>query len=172
MPEENQSVDKSEIVGAQSTEQTFTAQPEAPKRRRGRPPKNASAQPLEQQTIAPGTDAPKQKRKYTKRRATLDPEQVATLAKQLQGIHMMIASAVQVPELQISEIESVTLAQSLQTVSNEYGLSLSGKTGATIQLLATAAIIYMPRMKYINEKFKPKKKTADVVVMENRAVNS
>lgn len=160
--------DKPEVESNPALE-PITAQPEAPKRRRGRPPKNPQ---LETQTIAPGTDAPKQKRKYTKRRTTLDPEQVATLAKQLQGIHLMVASAIQVPEIQISEIESVTLAQSLQTVSNEYGLSLSGKTGATIQLLATAAIIYMPRMKFVNAKFKPKKKTADIVVMENHAVNS
>lgn len=126
---------------------------EVPKRRRGRPPKDPE---LQTQTVGIESTE-KVKRKYTKRTKTIDPEAMVNLAKQLQGIHLMAASMLKIPEIQINESEAVALAQSLQTVSMEYNLSLTGKTGATIQLMATCAMIYLPRMKYINEKFKKSK---------------
>lgn len=91
-----------------------------------------------------GSGAKSTTSKPTKTQAKKDAD-AASLAKQIQGIHVMLSMFLQMPELAISDSESQMLAKSLNTVAEEYGLSLDGKTGATIQLLGAAAIIYVPR---------------------------
>lgn len=145
-----------------------------PKKRRGRPPKNPQ---LQEQSTSPGNEA-KPKRAYTKKteRVTFDSDSTRKLAKQLEGIHLMIASITKLNELCISDVESMMLAQSLQTMSAEYNLSLDGKTGATIQLVATAAMIYVPRVIVINNKIKqaqqPRNNVVDLGIVGNGEVNA
>lgn len=133
---------------------------QAPKKRRGRPPKNPE---LKEQSTASGESKPK--RAYTKKseRVTFDSDSARKLAKQLEGIHLMVASITKLNELCISDTESMMLAQSLQTMSAEYNLSLDGKTGATIQLVATCAMIYVPRVIVINNKIKQAQHNRNVV---------
>lgn len=67
------------------------------------------------------------------------------LGKQLVGIHALAAMMLQLPEVQITEQEGVALGTAVVAVCEEYNLSVTGKTGAAIQLLAAAAMIYAPR---------------------------
>jgi hypothetical protein len=132
-----------------------------PKPRRGRPPKNPG--PLPEQKVGE-TTAKKPGR--PKSRATLDDAQIANMARQIQGLHMIAAQATGLPELGITEKESTMLAHSIALVSAEYGLSMSGKTGAMLQLIGTAAIVYLPRMGAINQKIKQRQaeKRAQTIV--------
>lgn len=82
------------------------------------------------------------KPKKTRARRTESSE---SLAQQIMGIHQIAFLATQLPECQITKIEAMMLAESLNNVAEEYGLSLTGKTGAAIQLFGAAAIIYVPR---------------------------
>lgn len=118
-----------------------TVTPEAPpKPRRGRPPKDPNA--VKTEKISKDTGPSVKPRK----RATYDPQ---LLSKQLFGIHKMASQMTGLPELQIDNDESMALANSIIGVSEQYDLSIDGKTGAAIQLLATAAMIYGPRLLYI-----------------------
>ncbi len=142
---------------------------EPPKRRRGRPPKNPA---LQEQSVTGSSATPgEQKRGPGRPKKNAGPqysqEDTLKLAKQLQGLHVIAAQATGLPELMISDTESVLLADSVAKVSEEYGLSLSGKTGAMLQLLGTAAIIYMPRFASINQKIKAKKaaQVTDAVII-------
>jgi hypothetical protein len=130
---------------------------ETPKRRgrgRGRPP-------LEEQPI--GADGEPQKVKKPRRKKA-SPIDTVKFAKQLQGMHVMVALATGIAEMQLSDTESVMLAESLAAVSSEYGVSMSGKLAATLQLFGVAAIIYLPRMSAIDAKIKAKKRNTPVTV--------
>lgn len=70
----------------------------------------------------------------------------AALGEQLVGIHALAAMFTQIPEFQLQPQEGEALAKAVVAVCQEYNLSLSGKTGAGIQLLAAAAMIYAPRI--------------------------
>lgn len=139
---------------------------EPPKKRRGRPPKNPE---LSEEKI--GADTGAKKRTY-KKSANDAPIDSANLAKQIQGVHMAAATITGLRELVISEGESIMLAESLCAVSREYGLAISGKTGATIQLIAAAAMIYAPRFIVINERIKKNKaQTVDYSMTAKTAEN-
>ncbi len=136
---------------------------EPPKKRRGRPPKNPE---LSEEKI--GADTGAKKRSY-KKQTNDAPIDSANLAKQIQGVHIAAATITGLRELVISEGESVMLAESLVAVSREYGLAISGKTGATIQLIAAAAMIYAPRFIVINERIKKSKAQVVDFSMKNEA---
>ena len=140
-----------------------------PKKRRGRPPKNSA---LEEQSTASGEAKPK--RAYTKKseRVTFDSDSTRKLAKQLEGIHLMVASITKLNEICISDTEAMMLAGSLQTMSAEYNLSLDGKTGAAIQLIATAAMIYVPRAIVINNKIKHAQNARGLSVVKHDDINA
>lgn len=105
-----------------------SAQEEAPvPRRRGRPPGSGKTDPNK-------SSAPK---KSASRKA----EDLEGFAKQLQGIHVLISMATGLPEIQIGPDESKMLAKAIGAVTEEYGLSLDGKTGAAIQLFGAAAMV-------------------------------
>lgn len=70
----------------------------------------------------------------------------AALGKQLVGVHQLAAMFTSTPELQLSPEEAQGLADAVVAVCNEYGLSVDGKTGASIQLFAACAMIYAPRV--------------------------
>lgn len=129
--------------------------PDAP-RKRGRPPGStnkprAPGAPLSETPIsanpAPGTAPRGRPRKVVQIDAGL-------MAKQLQGLHLVAARATGLQELEISEAEAAMLAESVAAISREYGLSLDGKTGATIQLVAACAMIYLPRLAHITARRK------------------
>lgn len=121
-----------------------------PKRGRGRP---SNAEKLLNETLVKETvgddgattaTAKKPGRTAGKSgKGTMDP---AALGNQLVGIHALAAMFTQIPELQLQPQEGNALAQAVINVCQEYDLSLSGKTGAGIQLLAAAAMIYAPRL--------------------------
>lgn len=102
-----------------------------PKRGRGRPPKTETV----------GSETVK---KPVKRKPSAN--NVDNLSKQIEGLHIIAASMTGIKELIISSTESSMLASSIITVCDEYNLSIDGKTGAAMQLLATAAMIYAPRI--------------------------
>lgn len=103
------------------------AHDEAKPKRRGRPPKDPNAEP---------------KKRRSKKTET---ESLDAFAKQIQGIHHMASLVTGVPEAAISDVESRMLAESVIAVSEEYGFELSGKSGASLQLLAACAMVYTPR---------------------------
>ena len=115
--------------------QEFVLEPDiielTPKRGRGRPPKTETV----------GSETVK---KPVKRKASVNS--VDNLSKQIEGLHIIAASMTGIKELIISTTESSMLASSIITVCDEYSLSIDGKTGAAMQLLATAAMIYAPRI--------------------------
>lgn len=108
---------------------------EAP-RKRGRPPGSGKKT---------GTDGPQ---KSSTRKAA----DTADLGRQIVGLHALIAVATQMPEMQITDAEGEMLARGVTAVAEEYGLALTGKTGAAIQLFAAAGMVYVPRLVMIKAK--------------------
>lgn len=70
---------------------------------------------------------------------------VSAMAEQIKGLHLIAAMATNIPELVLDDKSAQMLAQGIGAVTKEYGLDLSGKTGAALQLFGAAAIIYVPR---------------------------
>jgi hypothetical protein len=109
----------------------IAAGPEQPKARRGR-------QPGSKNKKARGTG-----------KLAVTPEE---LAKQLQGIHVMLAMLVQAPIFQISDTESLMLSKAILNVGEQYNVDLlDGKTFAIIQLVAVGGMIYIPRIYTIQQ---------------------
>lgn len=150
------------------SQQPFAVPPEPPaepvvKRGRGRPrkiPLVEGAAP-----VPPATAA--KKRGRPPKRAVYSDEAKSTLARQIIGLHLIASQATGIPELALSEPEAAMLAESVAAVSVEYGLSLSGKTGALIQLIAAAAMVYAPRFGAINKRVKQKKNTTPLHSVES-----
>ncbi len=121
---------------------------EAPRKRRGR---KSNAEKAAEAAIAGDTAKTIER---PKRREKLTGEAKTALARQLQGLHLAAAQITQLGELMVSEAESLMLADALVNISEQYGLELTGKTGALVQLLGTAALIYLPRFHAINQRSK------------------
>ena len=114
----------------------FDAENTKPPQRRGRGrPKGSTTGAKKEATKAP----PKKRAESTK----LDTEK---LGKQIVGLHMLVAQVTGLPEAVISESEGKVLAESLDAFCAEYGLALTGKTGAAVQMFGAAAMIYAPRV--------------------------
>lgn len=112
------------------------------KRRRGRPPKNPEMQKEGVSGTAPKRGRPpksKEKHSYT-------PEEISVLGRQIVGIHAMVAGITKIPEAAIGDDEGSMMAQAIVNMADQYDLELDGKTGAALQLFATAAMIYAPRV--------------------------
>jgi hypothetical protein len=135
----------------------------APKRR-GRP---KTAPSLDEKPV--GGDAPKRARASNAKKNVFSDESKNKLAVQLMGIHHIAAHATGLPELQINEKEAVMLAESIATLAAEYDLSLSGKTGAALQLMGVAAVIYYPRFKAVQQR--AREQNATVINPEMGAAN-
>ena len=135
-----------------------TSAPE--KRGRGRPRKDAAAAPVSpsEASAANGSKAkpvPKKKGKVT-----FDTESLGTLAKQVEGLHQLVALATGIPELQVRHEEAAMLSTAIAAVCEEYDLSLSGKTGALLQLAAAAAMVYAPRFGMVMQRVKQQQAAA------------
>ena len=124
--------------------QQLPTQDDAPpvKRRRGRPPKNPDMQKESVSGSAPKRGRPPKGRE----KKVYSADEISTLGRQLCGIHMMVAEITKIPEAAIQEPEGMMMAQAIVNMADQYDLELDGKTGAALQLFATAAMIYAPRV--------------------------
>lgn len=130
VPPAEQTPPTSETTGDQNPD---TA---APKKRRGRPPKDPSK-------IREGVGAGTEKTAAKKNKYSMSD--AAQMAQQLQGVHVLVAMMGGMPEMQLTDKEALMLAQSVVNVCNQYDLEIDGKTGAFIQLIGSAGIVYLPR---------------------------
>jgi hypothetical protein len=139
------------------------------RRRRGRPFQAKAAPgatpPLQETAVGVDpTDSPQQERQRRTRKPSID---VDALTKQLKGIHALAANLlpIRMPDgkllLELSDTEATQLANAITGVAKEYDLALDGKTGAAIQLLAAAAMIYGPRV-YVIQKMRVQMKQQQV----------
>lgn len=142
MAEEN-ALPTTETGASEVASETLNVSPPQ-KRGPGRPRRDGSTPPGPK-AETPGA-AKKAEAKPQKRGAKMSAEAVGTLAKQIQGMHVMAAMMTGIGILQISEAESSLLAGGLSAVAEEYGLALDGKTGAALQLFGAAAMVYAPRI--------------------------
>lgn len=126
----------------------------APKKR-GRP---SNASKVLEAAQVPGDSAPKVEK--PKPRAKKNEADAINLGNQLVGVHQMIAMVTGLPEIAIHEKEGEALAKGLLAISEEYGLALDGKTGASLQLFAAMAMIYAPRVYAVTRRFKAEKQIA------------
>ncbi|MHB1222235.1 MAG: hypothetical protein ACYC0J_09595 [Gammaproteobacteria bacterium] len=113
---------------------------DAPKR--GRPRKGAPLG-VEEEVIPEKT-----KRTYNKRAKSgggFSEAAINQLAKQIEGIHLVGSMVTGIPELALDAESAKALSVAVVGVCQQYDLEISGKTGATIQLIGTAAVIYLPR---------------------------
>lgn len=101
--------------------------------------------------------------------ASRKSDDVAAMARQICGLHQMASMVTGLPELVISEQEGFMLAKGVDAMAEEYGLALSGKTGAAIQLFGAAALVYLPRMLLI--KARAAKVKADEVKRDETALD-
>lgn len=102
-----------------------------PKRGRGRPVGSTS------KTAAKSTAKKSDSKKAT---------DIEDFAKQICGVHQMVALFTGIKEAAITPDEATMLAKGINSVCEEYGLELDGKTGAAIQLFGAAAMVYAPRV--------------------------
>lgn len=138
--------DAVEEIQAPDTGEDTLADTSTPKKRgRGRPPGS--------KTGTAKKDAPRRRSGGT--RANLD-----AVSKQVVGMHALIAHMSGIPELQISDPEGKALAEAALAVCDEYGLVLSGKTGAAIQLLAACGMVYAPRLVAIQRRMAAQREAA------------
>lgn len=147
---------------AQSTQAPATETSAAPesappeRRRRGRPPKSET---LDAERI-PGSSGASSTARPSRQKKPKSAADVGALAKQLAGLHVMASMMTGIPEVQISDAEATMLAGGIMGVADQYDLSIDGKTGAAIQLLAAAAMVYAPRILAIKAKAKAAKANA------------
>lgn len=130
---------------------------QAPRRGRGRPFGRKATPPLTENPVSPeNSETPQDAtpRQTRKRKSQVD---ATALAKQLRGIHALMAKLLPIPApdgtklLELSDTEATELANAVAGVAREYDLELSGKTGAAIQLFGVAAMIYGPRIYVIQQ---------------------
>lgn len=143
---------------------TETPQPEitapAERRGRGRPRKDSLPPPV---SPADASSSEPTKPKARKAKATkFDSDSLGKLAKQIEGLHHLIALATGIPELQVQPNEAAMLGGAIANVCEEYDLSLSGKTGALLQLAAAAAMIYAPRFSLVTARIKENQRKGKV----------
>lgn len=128
-------------------------QPDTPKKRRTR---RVVENPESVQSIP--TDEPEKTKKERKPRSpkkgVMDTDK---LARQIMGGHLIAAQFLG-PEIAIDETESKMLAESVVNLAEQYDIVVSGKTAAWLGLIATAAIVYGPRVPALVAKVKAKAK--------------
>jgi hypothetical protein len=156
------------IVDAQSVESPPTAPySEAPgPKKRGRK-SNAEKARMAAEAIEAGGEPPKSTgAKPRAKKASYSDADIGAMAKQLVGLHHIGAMMTGMSELVISEQEAVMLSSAIVNVSQQYDLAIDGKTGAMIQILGTAAMIYVPRVLSISAKAKARKAAQNVQTFE------
>lgn len=94
---------------------------------------------------------------------------VENTAKQIEGIHKMVAMLPNMGFMNISPEEARILAEAMTQVSEEYNVQISGKTAATIQLFMAASMVYAPRVVYAVHERKKRKAQEPVMPPENQS---
>lgn len=146
------------------------AAPAAPlppeKRGRGRPSNADRARAEGAEPVPPGSDAPALRNKKRSGKKPAMEMDKGLLAKQLQGLHLIAVNITGMRELALADAEAVMLSDAVVNVCEEYGLSISGKTGALIQLLAACGMVYLPRIALVKQRvlIAQQKKEAERVV--------
>jgi hypothetical protein len=135
------------------------------KRGPGRPPGarnkvNGEAPPETVNPVDPGAGAPPRRGRPPGSRKTITGEEINALAQQIQGLHIMASMATGIPELQLTPNDAVLLANGILAVSKEYGLAISGKTAATLQLLGACAMVYVPRLIAVKQRADARRQAA------------
>ena len=128
-------------VDAQTSESSAPEPQQTQRRGPGRPRKDG--QPPQSSAKRP-TTPPKAPKASSREEAK--PIDEAQLAKQLVGVHVMLAMMTKCPELAISESEASQLSHALAQVAAQYDLVVNPKVVAGVQLFAVAAMIYAPRI--------------------------
>lgn len=105
------------------------------RKRRGRKPKNETAPAPES---GPTVEADKPVRRRSRKVN-------ANSVQQIIGIHKMISMLPGMEVFAIQENEAQILAEGMQGIADEYGVTMSGKTGATLNMVAALAMVYGPR---------------------------
>jgi hypothetical protein len=121
-------------------------------RGRGRPRKDAAAAPVSPSEASAAKSTPKASR--GKKGVKFEKDDLSQLSKQIQGLHELMSLASGIPELRLETQEAEMLGSAVANVCEEYDLSLSGKTGALLQLLAAGAMIYVPRLGRVSARVK------------------
>ena len=80
------------------------------------------------------------------------PIDIESLARQLQGLHLMAAEVTHEPAWALTPAEAKNLAVSLAEIARQYSVSVNPKVAAGLQLAGVAAAIYLPRMLAIRAK--------------------
>lgn len=80
------------------------------------------------------------------------PIDIESLARQLQGLHLMAAEVTHEPAWILTPAEAKNLAVSLAEIARQYSVSVNPKVAAGLQLAGVAAAIYLPRMLAIRAK--------------------
>lgn len=137
-----------------------TSAPE--KRGRGRPRKDGAAAPVSPSEASAASTGPGRPKGSGRKKGHIhfDGDSLATLAKQVEGLHQLMALATGIPELQVRPEEAQMLGGAIAAVCEEYDLSLSGKTGALLQLAAAAAMVYAPRFAVVTQRVKQQQAAA------------
>ncbi|MGH9436407.1 MAG: hypothetical protein ACRD22_00580 [Terriglobia bacterium] len=123
-----------------------------PKRGPGRPRKDGSSGPRPAGETPVGADTAARKG----RKAKVEMDRGA-VARQIFGSHMLIGSMLGMPELYLSEKEADQMAEAVCDFSREYDFEPDPKIMAAVQLLATAGIIYVPRVMKVAARVKKTK---------------
>jgi hypothetical protein len=118
----------------------------------GRPRKDAGAVPPLGETPI-GGEAPKRGRPK-KERVELDK---AAVARQLMGSHMTMAMFLGLPELALTQAQAEQMADVLCDFSREYDWDPDPKVMATLNLVATAGFVYVPKVAAIVARVKATK---------------
>lgn len=171
--QENQNPETPDTTGTPGTgapAQEATTPPTQGPKKRGRKSNAERARLLEEQITsgksAGASSGGAQQKKSSKSKTSFTQDQVSTLANQIVGVHLIVSKVTGLPEMMIAREEGEALAKSVTMVMEEYGFEISGKTGAAIQLFATAAMVYGPRVLAINARAK-RAKPIDVEAHDN-----
>jgi hypothetical protein len=130
---------------------------------------------IESETVSEPTAKRKYKQRAPKLKAeTLDASEsptrktrvkratVENTARQLEGLHKMIAVLPNLGFMAIHPDEAKILAEAMLAVADEYDIQISGKAGATVQLVAAFGMVYVPRgLYYVQQKAAAKKPVTD-----------
>lgn len=82
------------------------------------------------------------------------------LAAEVVKAHLLIAKWTKQPALQVDENEARILASAVEAVCVEFGIELSGKSGALTQAIYALLIVYGPRVPAFQEVMERAKRAA------------
>ncbi|RWZ84875.1 MAG: hypothetical protein EO766_16955 [Hydrotalea sp. AMD] len=82
----------------------------------------------------------------------------ANAVQQVIGIHKMVSMLPGMEIWAIDEAEAQTITEAMALVSEEYGVQISGKTGATLNLIMALGMVYGPRAYVMIQQSKQRKK--------------